>query len=209
MENSETKGNEKDLTQCVRVAVNVRPLITSELLIGCTDCITVAPGEPQVQIGSHAFTFDHVYGAGGSPSSLIFSDCVAPLVDALFHGYNATVLANGQTGSGKTYTMGTNYTGEESNEGVIPKVMGTIFSKVEATKDNSEFLIRVSFIEIFKEEVFDLLDHSLSSSPAKSGVPSRVPIQIRETVNGGITLSGVTEAEVKTKAEMASYLSRG
>ncbi|CAM8956494.1 unnamed protein product [Rhodiola kirilowii] len=87
--------------------------------------------------------------------------------------------------------------------------MGTIFSKVEATKDNSEFLIRVSFIEIFKEEVFDLLDHSLSSSPAKSGVPSRVPIQIRETVNGGITLSGVTEAEVKTKAEMASYLSRG
>ncbi|CAM8983309.1 unnamed protein product [Rhodiola kirilowii] len=209
MENSETKGNEKDLTQCVRVAVNVRPLITSELLIGCTDCITVPPGEPQVQIGSHAFTFDYVYGAGGSPSSLIFSDCVAPLVDALFHGYNATVLAYGQTGSGKTYTMGTNYTGEDSNEWVIPKVMETIFSKVEATKDNSEFLIRVSFIEIFKEEVFDLLDHSLSSSHAKSGVPSRVPIQIRETVNGGITLSGVTEAEVKTKAEMASYLSRG
>lgn len=34
--------------ECVRVAVNIRPLITSELLIGCTDCITVVPGEPQV-----------------------------------------------------------------------------------------------------------------------------------------------------------------
>uniref|UniRef100_A0A7N0UPR4 Kinesin motor domain-containing protein n=1 Tax=Kalanchoe fedtschenkoi TaxID=63787 RepID=A0A7N0UPR4_KALFE len=209
MEISETKGNEKDLAQCVRVAVNVRPLITSELLIGCTDCITVVPGEPQVQIGSHAFTFDYVYGAGGSPSSLIFSDCVAPLVDALFHGYNATVLAYGQTGSGKTYTMGTNYTGEDSNEGIIPKVMETIFSRVEAMKDSSEFLIRVSFIEIFKEDVFDLLDHSMSMSHAKSGVPSRVPIQIRETANGGITLSGVTEAEVRKKEEMASYLSRG
>lgn len=40
-------------------------------------------------------------------------------------------------------------------------------------------------------------------------VPARVPIQIRETVNGGITLAGVTEAEVRTKEEMASYLSRG
>ena len=46
-------------------------------------------------------------------------------------------------------------------------------------------------------------------STAKPAVPSRVPIQIRETVNGGITLSGVTEAEVKTKEEMASYLSSG
>ncbi|QHN92582.1 Chromosome-associated kinesin [Arachis hypogaea] len=202
-----------DSTQCVRVAVNIRPLITSELLLGCTDCITVVPGEPQVQIGSHAFTYDYVYGSNGSPSSSIYDDCVAPLVDALFHGYNATVLAYGQTGSGKTYTMGTNYTGEESASGIIPKVMGTIFKRVHTMKESTEFLIRVSFIEIFKEEVFDLLDINSSrgevASTAKVTVPARVPIQIRETVNGGITLAGVTEAEVKTKEEMSSYLSRG
>ncbi|XP_017431173.2 kinesin-like protein KIN-4C [Vigna angularis] len=202
-----------DAPQCVRVAVNVRPLITSELMLGCTDCITVVPGEPQVQIGSHAFTYDHVYGSSGSPSATIYNDCVAPLVDALFHGYNATVLAYGQTGSGKTYTMGTNYTGEENAGGIIPKVMETIFKRVQTMKESSEFLIRVSFIEIFKEEVFDLLDPNQSRgdvvSTAKSAAPSRVPIQIRETVNGGITLAGVTEAEVKTKEEMSSYLSRG
>lgn len=45
--------------------------------------------------------------------------------------------------------------------------------------------------------------------PLKSAGPARVPIQIRETVNGGITLAGVTEAEVRTKEEMASYLTRG
>ncbi|XP_077216302.1 P-loop containing nucleoside triphosphate hydrolases superfamily protein [Tasmannia lanceolata] len=207
---------EKDLTQCVRVAVNVRPLITTELLIGCTDCITVTPGEPQVQIGSHMFTFDHVFGITGSPSSSIFDDCVAPLVDALFHGYNATVLAYGQTGSGKTYTMGTNYGGESNNSGIIPKVMEKIFTKVEAMKDDTEFLIRVSFIEIFKEEVFDLLDSNQSTSLRSEGgflskpsMPSKVPIQIRETVNGGITLAGVTEAEVRSKEEMASFLARG
>ncbi|KAK6938063.1 Kinesin motor domain [Dillenia turbinata] len=213
MENSEVKSGSGD---CVRVAVNIRPLITSELLVGCTDCVNVVPGEPQVQIGSHAFTFDYVYGSGGSTSSRIFEDCVAPLVDAIFHGYNATVLAYGQTGSGKTYTMGTNYNWEEHNGGIIPKVMETIFARVEKQKDSIEFLIRVSFIEIFKEEVFDLLDMNPQAFPkaegsslAKASAPARNPIQIRETVSGGIILAGVTEAEVRTKEEMASYLSRG
>ncbi|KAJ0986665.1 hypothetical protein J5N97_005021 [Dioscorea zingiberensis] len=151
--------------ECVKVAVNIRPLITSELLMGCADCVTVVPGEPQVQIGSHSFTYDHVYGISGTPHSLIFQECVAPLTDALFNGYNATVLAYGQ---------------------------------------------------IFKEEVFDLLDPHLHASlraegpaGAKPAVAPRVPIQIRETANGGITLSGVVEAEVRSKEEMASYLARG
>ncbi|KAL8243151.1 hypothetical protein R6Q59_009409 [Mikania micrantha] len=209
MEGSDAKAG----SQSVRVAVNIRPLVTPELLVGCSDCISVTPGEPQVQIGSHAFTFDYVYGSTGSPYSRIFEDCVEPLVDALFHGYNATVLAYGQTGSGKTYTMGTNYNGECTN-GIIPKVMETIFKRVEETKGNTEFLIRVSFIEIFKEEVFDLLDstpivYSKADGNAKPVGPSRTPIQIRETANGGISLAGVTEAEVISQEEMASFLLRG
>ncbi|XP_058786276.1 kinesin-like protein KIN-4C [Vicia villosa] len=202
-----------DSAQSVRVAVNVRPLITSELLIGCTDCISVVPGEPQVQIGSHSFTYDYVYGSTGQSSSVIYDDCVAPLVDALFNGYNATVLAYGQTGSGKTYTMGTDYNGEGTSGGIIPKVMETIFKRVETMKNSTEFLIRVSFIEIFKEEVYDLLDPNFSKGEVtptpKITLPSRVPIQIRETLHGGITLAGVAEPEVKTKEEMASYLASG
>lgn len=50
----------------------------------------------QVQIGTHSFTFDHVYGSASTPSSAMFDECVAPLVDGLFQGYNATVLAYGQ-----------------------------------------------------------------------------------------------------------------
>ncbi|XP_037484520.1 kinesin-like protein KIN-4C isoform X2 [Triticum dicoccoides] len=191
----------------VKVAVNVRPLITPELVLGCTDCVTVTPGEPQVQIGPHIFTYDHVYGSTGSSSSLIFEQCVYPLVDSLFCGYNTTVLAYGQTGSGKTYTMGTNYSGESNCGGIIPQVMETIFKKADAMKGDTEFLIRVSFIEIFKEEVFDLLDDP--GSVAKAAAPARVPIQIRETANGSITLAGVTEAEVKSKEEMALHLARG
>ncbi|KAG8059471.1 hypothetical protein GUJ93_ZPchr0002g26634 [Zizania palustris] len=111
--------------------------------------------------------------------------------------------------------MGTNYTGESNCGGIIPLVMETIFKKVDAFEDGTEYLIRVSFIEIFKEEVFDLLDASHAALRLDSGfvtkaaAPTRVPIQIRETANGGITLAGVTEAEVKTKEEMASFLARG
>lgn len=203
--------------QCVKVAVHIRPLINSERLQGCKDCITVIPGKPQVQIGSHSFTFDHVYGSTGSPSSNIFEECVAPLVDGLFHGYNATVLAYGQTGSGKTYTMGTGY-GEGGEIGIIPQVMETIFKKIESLKHQAEFQIRVSFIEILKEEVHDLLDPNppsatkpeiMSSPNGKSTVPGRSPIQIRENSNGVITLAGSTEIDVSTQKEMAACLAQG
>lgn len=69
--------------------------------------------------------------------------------------------------------------------------------------------------QIFKEEVLDLLDSSSSISKGervsstKTVGAGRAPIQIRETVTGGITLAGVTEAEVRSKEEMASYLLRG
>lgn len=64
--------------------------------------------------------------------------------------------------------------------------------------------------------MFDLLDQNAiafckadGAAKLTGGGPARVPIQIRETVHGGITLAGVTEAEVRTKEEMASFLLRG
>ncbi|KAG6767000.1 hypothetical protein POTOM_028179 [Populus tomentosa] len=83
-------------TCSVKVALHIRPLIADERLQGCKDCVSVVPRLPQVQIGTHSFTFDHVYGNGGAESSAMFEQCVAPLVDGLFQGYNATVLAYGQ-----------------------------------------------------------------------------------------------------------------
>ncbi|KAK0581475.1 hypothetical protein LWI29_014149 [Acer saccharum] len=188
----------KKSSQNVRVAVNIRPLLTRELLLGCTDCITVVPGEPQVRIGSHAFTFDYVYGNMGSPSTTIYDDCVAPLVEALFHGFNATVLAYGQTGSGKTYMMGTS--GEGSNSGVIPKVMESIFKKIDSMEEREEFLLEFHLLSSKKSEEAFL---------AKPVVPERVPLQIREKKNGGIKLDGVFEAKVTTKEGMKLQLLRG
>lgn len=56
-----------------------------------------------MQIGSHSFTFDHVFGSTGTPLPSLFERCVAPLVEGLFHGYNATVLAYGQVQYGSPF----------------------------------------------------------------------------------------------------------
>lgn len=200
---------------CVKVAVNIRPLVGDERLQGCKDCVTVISGKPQVQIGSHSFTFDHVYGSTGPPSSSMFEECVSPLVDGLFQGYNATVLAYGQTGSGKTYTMGTGFK-DSYQTGIIPQVMNVLFSKIETLKDQMEFQLHVSFIEILKEEVRDLLDSSsftkvegANGHAGKVTIPGKPPIQIRESSNGVITLAGSTEVSVNTLKEMASCLEQG
>ncbi|KAJ6829209.1 kinesin-like protein KIN-4A [Iris pallida] len=200
---------------CVKVAVHIRPLIGDERLQGCKDCVAVVPGKPQVQIGTHSFTFDHVYGSTGSPSSSMFQACVSPLVDGLFQGYNATVLAYGQTGSGKTYTMGTGCK-DGSQTGLIPQVMDALFNKIDSLKHQAEFQLRVSFIEILKEEVHDLLDPASvgkvevgSGHTGKITVPGKPPVQIREGSNGVITLAGSTEVDVSTQKEMAACLEQG
>uniref|UniRef100_A0A6N2LXW3 Kinesin motor domain-containing protein n=1 Tax=Salix viminalis TaxID=40686 RepID=A0A6N2LXW3_SALVM len=200
---------------CVKVAVHIRPLIADERAQGCKDCVTVVSGKPQVQIGTHSFTFDHVYGSSGTPSSAMFEDCIAPLVDGLFEGYNATVLAYGQTGSGKTYAMGTGFK-DGFQMGIIPQVMNVLFRKIETLKHQTEFQLHVSFIEILKEEVRDLLDPAtLNKSDTANGyagkvnLPGKPPIQIRETSNGVITLAGSTEVSVCTFKEMAICLEQG
>ncbi|KVH98313.1 Kinesin, motor domain-containing protein [Cynara cardunculus var. scolymus] len=200
---------------CVKVAVHIRPLIGDEKLQACKDCVAVVPGKPQVQLGTHSFTFDHVYGSTGSPSSSMFEECVSPLVDGLLQGYNATVLAYGQTGSGKTYTMGTGFK-DGYQAGLIPQAMSALFNKVGSLQHQIEFQLHVSFIEILKEEVRDLLDPNSSNKSeitngqtGKVNSPGKPPIQIRETSSGVITLAGSTECSVKTLKEMTDCLEHG
>ncbi|KAI3760939.1 hypothetical protein L1987_51343 [Smallanthus sonchifolius] len=89
MENSPENCN-------VKVALHIRPLLRHERQNGGRECLDVVPGTAQVLMGSHSFIFDHVYGGGGSPSTNMFQECVIPLLDALFQGYNNTVIAYGQ-----------------------------------------------------------------------------------------------------------------
>ncbi|KAG2494778.1 hypothetical protein HYH03_007022 [Edaphochlamys debaryana] len=200
MDEPKPQNGEDAGAQNVCVAVKLRPLVASEQEDGCRESVFVTPGLPQVTTGQHTFTYDHVYGEGGTNPDLLYSRCVAPLVDGLFKGYNATVFAYGQTGSGKTFTMGSEYKPGGKCRGVIPDAINHIFSRIETTKDCA-ITVRVSFVEIHKEEVKDLLlPHNNASRPA---------ITIRETQSGGVALYGAVEREVRSREEMAAVLQDG
>jgi hypothetical protein len=80
-----------------------------------------------------------------------------------FHGFNATILAYGQTGSGKTHSMGTGSTLGIPFEkvGIVPRVFKFIFDELELRKAQSEFCsfkVKIAFLELYNEELHDLLD---------------------------------------------------
>ena len=107
----------------------------------------------QVGHGAHLFRYDHVFGDafGAEPAAALYGRCVAPLVDGLLKGYNATVLAYGQTGSGKTYTMGSAFSpGGADSQGVIPAVMEAVFCRIAEAPPDLDFTVRVGFVEIHK-----------------------------------------------------------
>jgi len=111
-------------------------------------------------------------------------------------GYNGTIFAYGQTGSGKTYTM----LGEDTHDttrGVIPNLNHDLFERISNSKKNVAFLVTVSYLEIYNEELRDLLR------------PSSKLLRIREHPDAGIYVEGLSEVVVTNEKELLDLLNRG
>ncbi|XP_059472977.1 kinesin-like protein KIF21A [Neocloeon triangulifer] len=196
----------------VRVAVRIRPQIARELIDNLGVCTSVTPGEPQVQLGKgNLFTYDHVFDTE-EVQQVIYEACVAQLVEGALEGYNATVLAYGQTGSGKTYTMGTGYelTCGIEHVGMLPRAIRHIFSGIESRQEQAreaglpvpEFRVEAQFIELYNENLYDLLEPDRSIQEPKN-------IRVHGDHYGGISVEGVTRASVKVEEEAMSCLRNG
>ena len=157
------------------------------------------------------FTFDKCFGLDSQQED-VYELCVKNLVLGCFVGFNATVLAYGQTGSGKTFTMGSGYTigVKEEDLGIIPRVIRMIFDEKEARKNKAEIIIKCSFLEIYNEELHDLLERNMSSATMINQImPQKKEINIREEKNGTISVYGLKEMTVNSVEEMASCLDMG
>ena len=184
----------------VRVAVRARPLVAKERLERNRECLAY-PSPTTVVLGKNrAFHFDEVFGPD-SEQTRVYDNLVAPLVDACFDGYNATVLAYGQTGSGKTYTMGSAAlsAGADDEIGVIPRVIQDIFAGIRKRRGTSECTVRCAFLEVHNEEVRDLLHPDVTTKK----------ISVRERADGAIVVSGIRECEARTSSEMVRLLENG
>ncbi|EDO49990.1 predicted protein [Nematostella vectensis] len=181
----------------VRVAVRVRPLVGQEKVHQVPQCVEFVANKPQLILGKdRGFTFDYVFQPDASQVE-VYESCIEPLVKSCLEGYNATVFAYGQTGSGKTYTIGGLDTGGlmDDQYGIIPRAVKQIFQAFES-KQKIVFEVHVSYIEIYLEELRDLLDLDTSSKD----------IHIREDDKGN---TGAMEQPVQSLDEVMSCLDTG
>eukprot|EP00347_Sterkiella_histriomuscorum_P016618 403352497 len=195
----------------VRVAVRVRPMVGRELYEGGAQkiCVGVDQYTNKIQIGEKNFQFDRVFPLSCAQVDL-FEVCGKNLVLGCFAGYNATILAYGQTGSGKTHTMGTGSTSGllEEQIGIVPRVFQFIFDELDRRKrmsSFSEFAIKVSFLELYNEELHDLLDPVMVGNHASK---STKELLIKEK-NGNIYVQGLKEEPVQSKEECLMLLNKG
>ena len=191
----------------VQVAVRIRPRLARER--DGSECVEKVENEPQIVVaGRRSFTFDFVFEPSSAQEEL-YEQCVEPLVGAFFEGFNATVLAYGQTGSGKTYTMGSAAQGVnlEAERGVIPRVIERVFTMIEerGVDEASEvvFAVSVTFIEIYGEDVRDLLVDDSKTETCGIGA-----VTVRE-LDGELALVGATQLVVTSSADTLDALERG
>uniref|UniRef100_A0A2R8N8X4 Kinesin family member 27 n=1 Tax=Callithrix jacchus TaxID=9483 RepID=A0A2R8N8X4_CALJA len=184
----------------VKVAIRIRPLLYKEVLHNHQVCVRVIPNSQQIIIGrDRVFTFDFVFGKNSTQDE-VYNTCIKPLVLSLIEGYNATVFAYGQTGSGKTYTIGGGHVASvvESQKGIIPRAIQEIFQSI-SEHPSIDFNVKVSYIEVYKEDLRDLLELETSMRD----------LHIREDEKGNTVIVGAKECHVESADEVMSLLEMG
>ena len=184
----------------VKVAVRIRPLSSEEYEKDGEICCINQTESNYNQIVAHdnLFTFDYVFDTKSSQSN-IYDSCVLELVNSCIDGFNCTIFAYGQTGSGKSFTMGSSNNSNDSTLGIIPRVINDIFDLIKKKEDdNSDYKIYVQYLELYGEDIKDLLDNTKSSK-----------VTIRENIDGEVIIVGAKEESVHSKVQMMSLLNDG
>ncbi|CAN6204482.1 unnamed protein product [Urochloa humidicola] len=137
------------------------------------------------------FDFDRIFGEECRTAE-VYEARTKRIVDSVVRGFNGTVFAYGQTSSGKTYTM----RGSANEPGIIPLAVHDLFQHIEEHMDR-EFLVRMSYMEIYNEDINDLL------------VPEHRKLQIHESTEKGIFVAGLREEIVTCAGQVMNFMSFG
>jgi kinesin family protein 11 len=190
-----------DRAMNVKVAVRCRPLNEEErrssqpMVVTCDNDknITVSYG-PTLRKTEKTFAFDRVFGTYSTQSE-VFDAVVLPIVEEALDGFNCTIFAYGQTGTGKTHTMEGDLTCAE-NAGIVPRSVKAIFEQLGGS--GAEFTIRVSFLELYNEELQDLL----STDTEKK-------LRLCEDVKKGLICQNLEEVAVLNVDDIFDILTKG
>ena len=198
-------GDKGKDNECIQVVVRCRPFNKKEKDQGCGSIIDIFSEERQVAIKDpssssssqpKSFTFDGAYDEN-SQQRVFYDESCFGLVESVLEGFNCTIFAYGQTGCGKSFTMQGPPSGGDM-KGVIPNAFSHIFEFVKGSKD-IEFLIRASDIELYNEEINDLLDNPKTEKKC----------DIREDPQKGIYITNLCDVVVESEKELSDLLDKG
>ncbi|KAF8518380.1 kinesin-domain-containing protein [Hysterangium stoloniferum] len=170
----------------VKVAARLRPFINTE---PSDDTVIVSPEENTISVSNlrsanerFVFPFASCYDQAATQEEIFETD-VKPLVDHVFGGLVCTVFAYGVTSSGKTHTI----QGTAAEPGIIPRVVKALVHK-KALMENGSISLSVSYMEIYKDEAYDLL-------VARENAPK---LPIREDLTGKVVVANLTERPISS-----------
>ncbi|XP_073098956.1 kinesin-like protein KIN-5C [Elaeis guineensis] len=213
--------HEKDKAVNVQVLLRCRPFNDDELRSNAPQVVTCNEYQREVAVSQtiagkqidRVFTFDKVFGPSAKQKDL-YDQAVVPIVNEVLEGFNCTIFAYGQTGTGKTYTMEGECRRAKSgpkgqlpaDAGVIPRAVKQIFDTLES--QNAEYSVKVTFLELYNEEITDLLAPEELSKIAMEDRQKK-PLPLMEDGKGGVLVRGLEEEIVTSADEIFSLLERG
>ncbi|KAK7344962.1 hypothetical protein VNO77_15265 [Canavalia gladiata] len=172
----------------IHVTVRARPLSPEDAQ---TSPWRISANSIFISNGSSKFEFDQIFGEN-CKTVHVYEARTKDIVAAAVRGFNGTVFAYGQTNSGKTHTM----RGSKAEPGVIPLAVHDLFRTIQQDVDR-EFLLRMSYMEIYNEEINDLL------------APEHRKLQIHENLERGIYVAGLREEIVASPDQVLDLMEFG
>ncbi|KAK5787155.1 kinesin-like protein KIN-7O isoform X1 [Gossypium arboreum] len=172
----------------IHVTVRSRPLSSEDAK---TSPWRVSANSIFIPNHSTKFEFDRIFGEDCKTGE-VYEARTKEIVAAAVRGFNGTVFAYGQTNSGKTHTM----RGSAAEPGVIPRAVHDLFDIIQQDVDR-EFLLRMSYMEIYNEEINDLL------------APEHRKLQIHESIERGIYVAGLREEIVASPQQVLDLMEFG
>ncbi|KAI9772219.1 MAG: hypothetical protein M1840_000968 [Geoglossum simile] len=147
------------------------------------------------------YYYDNVF-TPHDKNAKIYDSSAKRLVRRVMEGYHGTVFAYGMTGTGKTFSM----QGTTTSPGVIPLAITDIFSYIRETP-HREFLLRVSYLEIYNEKIHDLLTPPVSGTGPNAG--QQEEIKLREDSKRGVYATPLKEEIVQSPTQLLRVIARG
>ncbi|KAL5218505.1 hypothetical protein ABZP36_019189 [Zizania latifolia] len=195
-----------DDATAVKVVVRVRPTVSRP--VDGKDLFFVRKTSPcTVAVGDRSFAVDGFLDDRASQADA-FDLVGVPMIDSALAGFNASLVCYGQSGTGKTYTMWgalaamVDSSSDHADRGIVPRVFQNLFAQIQGRQESSpdsqtSYQCRCSFLEVYNEQINDLLD------------PSQRNLPIRENAGNGIHVENLTDEYVSTVEDVNQILMKG